>query len=382
MGPVCVSRELSYYGSNDRRGNDRFAGKMVEEAVRLASPGVDFDQYDWNRDGEVDILLVIYAGYNEAQHPKAEYTIWPHTASLQDYGIQPIRFGNTRVNAYACTSELSLSEGQTPCAIGPIAHELAHVLGLQDTYDTDYSGGYGMQCWSMMDYGCYLGPMGIGEVPCNLTSFERYTLGWMELTHLAHHTTITDMPSITQYGPGYVLSNEAQPDEFFLFENRQQTGWDSHLPHHGLLVTHVDYDARAWARNQVNDSPAHQRYTVVPADGSASDDSPSVDDQRGDLFPYHYMQDGMACTTDWLSHFPLFSPGPDGSLQLHRSVTHITESQEGTISFEMSGTLPDAIHTPWATDPNTHTRYTLQGLPAPPHYRGPTIHRGRVELRR
>ena len=50
---------------------------MVEDAVGLADPLVDFSQYDNDADGYVDALFVIHAG------PGAEYTgnandIWSH----------------------------------------------------------------------------------------------------------------------------------------------------------------------------------------------------------------------------------------------------------------------------------------------------------------
>ena len=39
-------------------------------------------------------------------------------------------------------------------------------------------------------------------------------------------------------------------DEFFIFENRQQTGWDSYLPGHGMIAYRVDRsDEYVWNSN-------------------------------------------------------------------------------------------------------------------------------------
>lgn len=55
-GPVTVSKNASYYGSNDYWGNDQHADELVKEACILAHDqcGADFSQYDFNKDGEVD----------------------------------------------------------------------------------------------------------------------------------------------------------------------------------------------------------------------------------------------------------------------------------------------------------------------------------------
>ena len=68
FGPVTLSREYSYYGENDSQGNDKRADEMIVEACQLAAAteGIDFSQYDYDGDGEVDWVVVIYAGKGEA----------------------------------------------------------------------------------------------------------------------------------------------------------------------------------------------------------------------------------------------------------------------------------------------------------------------------
>ena len=79
-GPVTLSKKQSYYGQNDSQGNDKYATDAVIEACILANgqySDLDFANYDWNNDGYVDFVYVIYAGKGAADGGAAT-TIWPH----------------------------------------------------------------------------------------------------------------------------------------------------------------------------------------------------------------------------------------------------------------------------------------------------------------
>ena len=59
-GPVKVSKNGSYYGSNDWYDNDQHPDELVKEACKLAhdSLGADFSQYDADGDGKVDWVVI------------------------------------------------------------------------------------------------------------------------------------------------------------------------------------------------------------------------------------------------------------------------------------------------------------------------------------
>ena len=67
LGPVTVSKTQSYYGGNDSSGNDMHPEEMVKEAVeQIMDQVTDWKQYDWDNDGYVDQVYLIYAGNGEA----------------------------------------------------------------------------------------------------------------------------------------------------------------------------------------------------------------------------------------------------------------------------------------------------------------------------
>lgn len=356
VGPVTVSNKVSYYGSNNSWGDDLRPEKMVEEAVRLSSSQVDFSDYDWDNDGYVDQIFVLYAGYSEAQGAAA-YTIWPHAYNLSYAGITPPMFNGVKIDAYACSSELSGKSGSIPDGIGTFCHEFSHNLGLPDLYDIDYSGGYGMYIWSLMDAGCYCGPNLCGEVPCNFTGYERWLCGWSDLTELKEGCVIDDMPSVSAYGPTYLVRNRSYADEYYLLENRQQTGWDAYLPAHGLLVMHVDYDRNAWLDNTVNDVRGHQRFVTIPADNTTVQ---SFNGCMGDLYPG---SSGNTSLTD--SSIPaatLYHANTDGRKFLGRPVELITEDAEGRISFVFDGGDGNGINEIATDKASSSAIYNLQGI--------------------
>jgi hypothetical protein len=63
VGPVQLAHNMKYYGENDENGYDKRPGEMIVESCNAVVDSVNFADYDWDNDGEVDQVYVIYAGY-------------------------------------------------------------------------------------------------------------------------------------------------------------------------------------------------------------------------------------------------------------------------------------------------------------------------------
>lgn len=337
-GPYTVSQKMSYYGKNDSIGNDKYAGALVAEACKLAeADGVDFSKYDWNGDGEMEQVIVIYAGYSEASGAKA-YTIWPHQyyLSYSDYG-KALTLDGTRVDAYAVFSELSGTSGSQLDGIGTFCHEYSHCLGLPDLYDTGSSGTFGMDVWSVLDYGCYNGPAFYeGSVPCAYTAYERACMDWLTPTTLSQPCQVSRMAAITDSAQAYVIYNEANPDEFYVLDNHQQTSWDTYANGHGMLITHVDYDAEAWYENVLNNDADHLRCTIIPADGATESYYDPDYEQASAGDPWPGTSGNTELTNTSTPAATLYNANADGSYFLNKPLTNIEEA-DGLISFAFDG---------------------------------------------
>ena len=336
VGPVTVSQTQSYYGANDAQGNDKYPAKMVIEALKLVDDDVNFADYDWDGDGEVDQVYVIYAGKGEADGG-ASTTIWPHEwdlSSAQYYGdgdgAQTL--DGVKINTYACGGELNGQTGSI-AGIGTMCHEFSHCLGYPDFYDTDYSGGQGMFEWDLMDSGSYNGD---GYQPAGYTSYERWVAGWKEPIELTTTTQVSNLKSLQDGGSAYIVYNQGNTSEYFLLENRQQTGWDAGIPGEGLLILHVDYDANIWASNTPNDDPSHQRMTWIAADNKYQYTTYqgtkyyTTEGAANDPFPYGSVNAFSKSTTPAAK---FFNKNTDGSYYLDSSIEQITQNADGTVSF-------------------------------------------------
>jgi len=284
VGPVTLTKNYSYYGKNDSKGSDMYPGDMVIEACKLADTqfNVDFTQYDNDHDGYVDFVYIIYAGKGEADSDDKN-TIWPHNWDIES----AIYFGNCTykqseckvdglyINNYACSGELNGQTGKRS-GIGTLCHEFSHVLGLPDYYDTNYGTNYDDYRtpgdWDIMDNGTYNGD---GNCPPNYSIHEKYYFGWQTPQNIGNTQSILTLPAAgADSHVAYQLNtaNALQPATTdginYYIENRQQSGWDTHLPGHGLLVWYVNYNQTAWDTNEPNNTDNNPCYTVISASGS------------------------------------------------------------------------------------------------------------------
>lgn len=332
VGPVTLSKGYAAYGANDpSTGRDQaeLVYPMISEAVTLAKGEVaDWTQYDWDGDGLVEEVFVLYAGHGQATYPSDGNLVWPHKSSIEPLSVAD----GVAVSVYACSCELGATEAID--GIGAFCHEFSHCMGLKDHYDIN-GKGYGTGYWDLMCLGSYNGN---SFVPAGYTSYEKMYCGWKQPVELgAEPMTIEGMKALADNGESYIMYNDGNRNEYYLLENRQRKGWDAALPGQGLIVLHVDYDKGVWDNNAVNSVSSRQRMTVVPAD----DDLGSSDANRAaDAWPYN--------GNNSLSNYSrpaskVYNQNTDGSLFLNKFVMNITQNEDGTISFAY--TTKDAMAT-------------------------------------
>lgn len=346
IGPINLNNPASYYGGNNRLGNDLRPGTMVAQACRAVQDSVDFTQYDWDADGNVDQVLVIYAGMGEADGGGSA-TIWPHewALSASEYKTT-LKLDGVTIDTYACGNEIQ-ADG-TVNGIGTICHEFSHCLGFPDTYDIEYKGHYGMGSWDLMCEGNYNGDT---FCPAGYTAYEKMVCGWITPEELTQDKEVTGLKALSEGGGAYVIYNEGNRNEYYLLSNRQQTGWDSELAASGLLITHVDYDENCWNNNVVNTlgtykksdgytenfANDHQRLTIFHAD--ADDDSGYWNKQdkqytqrteEGDVYPY---ETNDSLTNNSSPKAILYSANKGKGRLMNKAVKNITRNADGTVSF-------------------------------------------------
>lgn len=338
VGPVTMSKNYGYYGNDGAYQKDEKVYEMIKEASDAIQDQVNLKDYDWDGDGEADQVFFLYAGLGQASGGTAS-TIWPHESELRYWPCGVLSYSTGKINTYACANELQPetqgSSRYISAGIGTICHEFSHCLGFADMYDTSGGGGYGMSVFDVMDQGSYNGN---GFVPCNYTAFERIYAGWVEPIELIDPATVKDMKSVSDYGRPFIMYNYKNTNEYFLLENRQNTGWDKGLyGSNGLLITHVNYVPSRWANNIVNSSKEKiQCCTVVNADGSR--EISNTLSLQGDLYPYE--EKGVTMNDEFTDESEpaakLYNKNSDNSYALGIPITQIKRSK-GSISFLVCG---------------------------------------------
>jgi immune inhibitor A len=256
----------------------RNARKLVEDAIAAADAQVDFSQYDNDGNGWLDALMVIHSG------PGAEFTGNPDDIWSHKWGITPQNRDGVLISSYAMMPEYWSSPGDI--TIGVFVHELGHVFGLPDVYDTDYSSR-GVGRWSVMAGGSWNGSL--GSSPAHPDAWCRVQLGFVTPQTLFSQAIGAPFPQVETDTVIYRLwDGGAQGDEYFLIENRQRTGYDAGLPAAGLLIWHIDDGVSSDNDNEWypgHTTSGHYLVALEQADGDWDLEQDQNSGDSGDPFP-------------------------------------------------------------------------------------------------
>lgn len=345
--PYTVSGNRSTYAATSASTNTgKFAPALTAALNGLYSSGALTDEmiarYDWDNDGYVDQVVIIYAGPAGQNMSQSGY-IRSHESEMTT-----LTLGGKKFSTYAACAE-TRTDLKTIDGIGGVTHEIVHCFGLPDFYGTygnsqaqTYTGMDGF--WDLMDLGTYNGDNYNGTIPPQMTSFERWVAGWLTPVVLDENTDVTAMRPMMEAAEAYVVYNKesaavsgsiakfpegGQYKEFFLLENRKSNSsfggngrtWDSPIgTFNGMLVVHVDFNESQWNSTSPNGTVNHQRMTIVPADGTLNNAYSNYisSSLAGDLW-----------TSGTVKPMDVFN----GASPLECSIGGISVQSDGTINF-------------------------------------------------
>lgn len=304
-----TQRDYSDVGLN---GTTRTRRLATEALAAVADAGFDLRLADddgpdgiagsSDDDGWVDGVLIVHAARGRELDPAAGLV-----EALQYYLAEPVVAGGISAGAYAVAS---LSAGP-----GVWAHEVAHLLGMEDRYDPllaprdaggDLAGSGGLGDFSLMASGAW--GTGGGWDPALPDAYSRAQVGWCDVA------TITDSPaagdtllaSPSAARAHRVWSQGGSGPEFLLLEARDPAAaapFDAALPGAGMLVIHVDEAVPEGGWSQDGFQQWHLRAQVLEADADDDLRDGRNSGAAADLFP------GAGNVT---SLTPASSPASDG----------------------------------------------------------------------
>ncbi|MFA6455992.1 MAG: M6 family metalloprotease domain-containing protein, partial [Bacteroidota bacterium] len=284
VGWMTMPHTYAYYvnGQNGFGSYPQNAQKLVEDALAAADSSVDYSQYDNDGDGYVDALFVVHSGPG-AEFTGSNYDIWSHawvTSTVQ------VRDG---VNIYHYSMEPEYWDMPGDMTCGVYAHELGHAgFGLPDLYDVDYSSR-GLGHWSLMAGGSWNGAMGLGESPAFPDAWSHFQMGYVTPTNISTNTLNQSVNNIENTAEAYRLWTDGTAgNQYFLMENRQQTGYDTYLPGNGLLIYHIDEAVTSDNQNEWypgHTTSGHFLVALEQADGLYELEKSNNSGNTGDPFP-------------------------------------------------------------------------------------------------
>ena len=330
---VKVKGDAKKYASDATDENSRFLVQDIMEVLQTRN--IDWSLYDWNGDGFVNQLLIVYAGHGMNDY-SGDDLIWPHQWWMSDHFQDgkkepycdpiPVTYNNKeyKVDCYCALQELTKNDDYG--SFGTICHEYTHCFGFPDFYNNSrsYLGG-----WELMDSGNYNGE---GYSPAGYSAHERWMMGWLTPTELTTATMVTNMPALSDEPQAYLIRNDGFPNEYYIVENRQQDGWDASLPGNGIIVFHVDYDADLWVSVSayVNTS-SRQHYLIFPANDITSTSKTII---KNWSYPYY---NNNSLTNSSTPAAIVWNANSDGTKFMNKPLTNMTVTG-GLASFDVTAT--------------------------------------------
>mgnify|MGYP001582732192 CR=1 FL=1 len=227
IGAITLDSNYNYYVNNSY-GLGQYPNnsqKAFEDILVKADPLVNFADFDNDKNGYVDGVIVFHPG-SGAEFSGNTQDIWSHK-----WSIYAKRYDNVWVQNYSMQPEFW--SATKPMTIGVVAHETGHLFGLPDLYDTDNSSR-AIGKFSLMAGGSW--NISLGEKPAPIDGWCRKKLGnlFSEIVDIkSRNVNTTLLPS---ENTPRIFRMSITDKEYYLVENLQNEG----LPTKGIAIWRCD----------------------------------------------------------------------------------------------------------------------------------------------
>lgn len=262
---------------------------IIADALAEADKYIDFSEFDMDDLEDVNgkkfiyngelVFSFIVAGYEASANAQwKDNSVWAHKfyvkggiecdgVTMLDYPIAEID-GKKYIFYSNYTMTGTMYDNTRPMGIGSHCHELAHVLGLPDLYNTKGSTNYdNIYTLSLMAKGSW-GKKDTSSVPSSMPTHPdawcKFRKGWfkdgeasgIDITELTDGKTASTkiLPALSdENGIKFLLVFTNDKSEYFLLENRVFEGYDAALKNYGykdfpaltstgIAIWHIDED--------------------------------------------------------------------------------------------------------------------------------------------
>ena len=355
---------MSYYG------NESYAAleNLIYDSITEADATIDFSLYD--------AILIVHAGAGEetdiANNTSGDIWSLYYTdacISPNDAGTACLEVDGMPITEAIIMPQTDSQDGIVVDPLGVYLHEFAHWLGLPDLYCTPSFlrpctlDGVGV--WSLMGDGfynidpatCSTNGCVYGSAPAHLDAWSKIYLGWVtpQTVQPVPDPGDRSLPDVEQNGEILrIQASSTAASQYFLLENRQQTGFDIGLPGTGLLVWLIDDEVinSHILFNTINNNRSRPGVKLIEADGdeallqfggdigSSGDPFPGATNNREltpltipstlPYSPYGWININNISSASTVIHFDIgFSPLPPQNISLSGNTMSWSPNSEG-----------------------------------------------------
>ena len=220
VAPYYTAQHNKNHYTDPNKDYPFVAQDLVKEALEsLKADGFDFSPLTVDDEGFVNATNIFYAGDNVNGF---QFGLWPHFGIMPDFQLMP---GKT-VADYQITN---MGEELT---LGTFCHENGHmVCSFPDLYDFQRNS-HGVGAFCLMCNGLDVNPRN----PTQINAYLKLQAGWADsVTNITAGLNASVRAGVNDF---YILRKSQT--EYFIIENRQQTGRDQALRASGLAIWHID----------------------------------------------------------------------------------------------------------------------------------------------
>ncbi|MEC9351292.1 MAG: immune inhibitor A domain-containing protein [Candidatus Thermoplasmatota archaeon] len=237
----------------DGNGPETLMREVAEDQLQ----NEDLSSWDLNGDGVIDRILILHSAQPQEKNGGAN-SLWSHFTGMQE----PLEIGDWTFEHFTIASVHS--------GLGTVVHEMLHQMGALDLYDVHSdlptSNWNGIGDWGIMASGNWNGNGAMPAMPSSSTmdliGVDRGILITQNIDSTHNITGITN--------GGSYLEVPIAPNEWVRFTLRVDSGFDSALPGHGILVEIQDRNNGDESNNLVNTDPDTAWLKIIEADGDAA----------------------------------------------------------------------------------------------------------------
>ena len=254
---ILMPESYSYYVNGEQGLGQNELEKSGKSALvhALSNSNIDLSNCDGDFDGVCDVIILVMEGWTSgtSNHfwsfkgslvPGEAHQIDPTSPTNENneliYNGKIIRhFIVTTEQIYQTDNDYELYNQGDLRPIGTICHELGHILGLPDLYDTSENAAPGIGDWGLMGSGNWNNQTSPSR-PCAWSLSQLGIIEPFEVESFMNDELLVIEP-IHNGGEIYKLNiGEDYLGEFLLLENRRAAGFDAFLKEEGLFIWHVD----------------------------------------------------------------------------------------------------------------------------------------------